>query len=332
MITAKKTFCIALALALLLGLMVFPGVWAAEHKGAPPRVLVEGDLEKGYQYLPYSQQNVTSEGSWLHIVSGRLPNGLRIATDDETPHRALGEIWGAPLESGNFVLKARAVDKYGISDGKEVVIKLRIEPAQTDVWIAKVGENDDHILKHLGVYDQDKHGYVVEILMDGAGVSVEPLVVKAEPATVQKIAVKPLYATSGPKLENMARPLCATSEPRRENMAKISYTVRGFAPNPAHVKAEDGTVEDEDTEYGDTIYDFDFSDFVDLWIDGIQIKVDEGYIVDSGSTIITLFAQILAYLDPKINHVIAGDFKSGGTASNSQTTVAQTFTIVVVKK
>ena len=81
-----------------------------------------------------------------------------------------------------------------------------------------------------------------------------------------------------------------------------------------------------------------YVDFIDLWMDGVQLTRDVlgnragDYTSQEGSTIITVYGQTLGQLDKKSDHVIAGEFKIGGLAEGEQYKAAQYFVINVVSR
>jgi len=89
------------------------------------------------------------------------------------------------------------------------------------------------------------------------------------------------------------------------------------------------------------VFDHEFDDFIDLWIDGVSLNNDVNgnrdgdYFVKDGSTAITIYGQTFNGVNKtpqKGDNVISAEFKTGGEADGKQYMVAQTFKINVVKK
>ena len=95
---------------------------------------------------------------------------------------------------------------------------------------------------------------------------------------------------------------------------------------------------DTDPEDKVIVFVCGYGDFLELWIDGLQLKRDVSgdgdgdYFAKEGSTIITVYGQTLGRLDHNSNHVIAGEFKAGGAAKGEQYRAAQYFIISVVPR
>jgi len=84
-----------------------------------------------------------------------------------------------------------------------------------------------------------------------------------------------------------------------------------------------------DTDPGGVEIEFypEYDEFVDLFIDGVLQTRGIDYSVRPGSTVVTVFGQTLAELDPQNDHVIAAEFKD---ENGNQYSVAQIFRIRVV--
>ena len=89
---------------------------------------------------------------------------------------------------------------------------------------------------------------------------------------------------------------------------------------------------DVDPEDMDMVFSCEYKEFIDLWIDGALQRRDVDYKVKPGSTVITVFGQTLGRLDPRADHVIAAEFKTGGQAGGQQYKLAENFRINVVER
>ena len=125
-----------------------------------PTVIAD-ELPMGYQFLPYSFSFASSDDSWLEVVKGELPKGLRISTE-QIDKRSTGEIWGAPLEAGLFKVTVKATNgNNNFLEDDEITFEIYIEPDQTQVWMDQL--RDDLIEWHLGTYDETEKIWIVDI-------------------------------------------------------------------------------------------------------------------------------------------------------------------------
>ena len=125
----------------------------------------------GYKYLPYSFIFKTSGNSVIYLADGIFPDGLRFAVVDLDNDRVVGELFGAPSETGVFKAIVRIRDSsiyfpFEILHDDRLLtdeITFEFEIFDTPTQAALEILNDHGILQPMGVYDPDIDIYVVDV-------------------------------------------------------------------------------------------------------------------------------------------------------------------------
>ncbi len=76
------------------------------------------------------------------------------------------------------------------------------------------------------------------------------------------------------------------------------------------------------------VSDGEYSEFIDLWLNGEKLQQGEDYTVEEGSTIIIISKEILQALETDSTNTIAAEFRVGGTLDGELKCSAQNFMIV----
>lgn len=71
----------------------------------------------------------------------------------------------------------------------------------------------------------------------------------------------------------------------------------------------------------------EFSEFIDLWLNGVKLQSGDDYTAVEGSTSITLSSELLQTLETGSKNTIVAEFREGGTLDGALICTAQNFTI-----
>jgi len=71
----------------------------------------------------------------------------------------------------------------------------------------------------------------------------------------------------------------------------------------------------------------EFSEFIDLWLNGVKLQSGDDYTAVEGSTSITLSSKLLQTLETDSKNTIVAEFREGGTLDGALICTAQNFTI-----
>ncbi len=115
-------------------------------------------------------------------------------------------------------------------------------------------------------------------------------------------------------------------ENTEENVRKV--TAGGYAIKKAIGRVLMGSYYLSDTAEDQLfVSEGEFSEFIDLWLNGVKLQSGDDYTAVEGSTSITLSSKLLQTLETDSKNTIVAEFREGGTLDGALICTAQNFTI-----
>ncbi|MBQ8411826.1 MAG: DUF4214 domain-containing protein, partial [Ruminiclostridium sp.] len=114
-------------------------------------------------------------------------------------------------------------------------------------------------------------------------------------------------------------------ENTEENVRKV--TAGGYAIKKALGRVSMGIYYLSDTAEDQLfVSEGEFSEFIDLWLNGVKLQSGDDYTAVEGSTSITLSSELLQTLETDSKNTIVAEFREGGTLDGALICTAQNFT------